>query len=117
MYVYVITGQEISGIRKMMFKLNDYHKFGLYHDDVYPDENYNPVVQEAVRRLPGDVYDMRNYRQIRAFQCDIEKEHLPQDQWTSYEDDLKNGRYMQPYIEEVSKELKEREDWEKAHSR
>lgn len=98
-----------------MFKLNEYCKFGLYHDDVYPDLEHEMETREAVRRLPSEIYHQRNFRSIKAFQLDIQKEYLPEDQWTKYEDDLKNGRYLQPYIAEVKAELKEREDWEKAH--
>jgi hypothetical protein len=43
------------------------------------------------------------------------KEYLPKDQWITYEDDQKNGNYLQPYIKEVLDEWKEREEWEKNH--
>ncbi|XP_015784637.1 cytochrome b-c1 complex subunit 7 [Tetranychus urticae] len=115
--LYKVTAEDTSKatLGRLMFKLNEYCKFGLYHDDVYPDEEHEAVTREAVRRLPSEIYHARNFRHIQAMQLDIQKEYLPENQWTSYEDDLKNGRYLQPYIKEVTAELKEREDWEKNH--
>lgn len=104
-------------IKKALFWLNEYHKYGLYYDDVYQDEFYTAPVQEAVRRLPAEIYDMRNYRQIRAIQLEINKEYLPEEEWISYEEDQRDGHYMQSYVDQVKAEMKEREDWEKAHSR
>lgn len=61
---------------------SDYLLLGLFHDDVlcnYPD------VLEAVRRLPGEVQDERNYRLLRAVQAHIRREFLPENEWTTYE--------------------------------
>ncbi len=47
--------------------------------------NY-PDVLEAVRRLPPEIQDERNYRLIRAVQLSLERIRLPEEQWTKYED-------------------------------
>lgn len=79
------------------------------HDDaLYEDAD----VKEAIRRLPDDVRDARNFRMMRAIQLDMCKQILPKEQWTKYEEDVK---YLQPYLEEVKREREEREDWQKTH--
>ncbi|XKL61740.1 hypothetical protein PGB90_001573 [Kerria lacca] len=99
-------------IHHLLFKLIGYNKLGLYHNDVL----YNfPDVLEAVRRLPPEIQDARNYRLIRAVQLDITRSILPENQWTTYEDDLKYGRYLEPYLEEVKKELREQDEWNATH--
>lgn len=70
-----------------------------------------------MRRLPPEVYDERNFRHVRAMQLEINKEYLPENEWITYEEDQKHGHYMQHIVDEVKREVKEREDWEKAHSR
>lgn len=78
---------------------------GLHRDDcLYEDD----TVKEAIRRLPRDLYDERNYRIIRALNLSMTKTILPKDQWTKYEEDFK---YLTPYIEEVKKEEAERNEW------
>lgn len=71
-----------------------------------------PDVKEAIRRLPRQLYDERNFRLVRAMHLSLTKTVLPQDQWTKYEEDVK---YLEPYLEEVIKEREEREEWEKNH--
>lgn len=47
---------------KLVFNLAGYNRYGLYSDDViYHD---SPVVKEALRRLPKEVLDARNFRYI-----------------------------------------------------
>lgn len=69
------------------------------------DEN----IGEALRRLPQEIKDQRNFRIIRAMQLDCCKRILPKEQWTKYEEDVK---YLTPYLEEVMKEKEEKEKWE-----
>ena len=57
--------------------------------------------------------DLRNFRISRALQCQVQKTVLPKEEWTTYEDNLKNGNYLTPYIEEILKEEQERADWNK----
>jgi len=47
-------------LKKLAFNLSGYNKYGLYtHDIIYYDD---PVVCEALRRLPEEVMDARNFR-------------------------------------------------------
>jgi len=82
---------------------------GLRHDDFLRE---TPVVLEAVRRLPRKIQDERNYRNLRACQASIGHHLLPKEQWTKFEEDI---RYLEPVIEQVEKELKEKEEWYKDH--
>lgn len=82
-----------------------YSLLGLYRDDcLYEDDD----VKEAIRRLPQQLYDERNYRMIRALNLSMTKTILPKDQWTKYEEDFK---YLEPYLKEVEKEREERTQW------
>lgn len=47
--------------RKLAFNLSGYNKYGLYTHDVILMYDH-PVVREALRRLPLDVLDARNFR-------------------------------------------------------
>lgn len=47
-------------LRKLAFNWSGFNKFGLYTHDVI---NYDdPIVCEALRRLPMDILDARNFR-------------------------------------------------------
>nr|CAD7202316.1 unnamed protein product [Timema douglasi] len=83
-----------------------FNKYGLHHNDVY-DEDL-PDVKEALRRLPQHIKDERNFRVIRAMQLSLTKTVLPKEEWVKFEED---NKYLDPYIEEVAKERKEREEW------
>ncbi|KOC69095.1 Cytochrome b-c1 complex subunit 7 [Habropoda laboriosa] len=105
-------------MRKLAFNLSVFNKYGLYTDDVRDHEN--PVVAEALRRLPKDVLDARNFRLTRGMQLDMMKIYLPKEKWTTYEQDLEY-RYLTPYVREVMEERMEiynfgcsnygKEDW------
>jgi ubiquinol-cytochrome c reductase subunit 7 len=56
------------------------------HDDLLEDEN--PIVQEALRRLPPDESFKRAYRVRIAQQCGVTHHDLPRDQWLKPEDVL-----------------------------
>lgn len=68
-----------------------------------------PEVEEAIQRLPPDVYDARNKRISLAVYADLNKTYLPKEQWTKYEDDVK---YLEPYLEEVRRERAEKAAYE-----
>jgi len=51
-------------------------------DDTLRD---TPEVKEAVRRLPKQVAEERQYRITRALYLSMRKEILPKDEWTSYD--------------------------------
>ena len=44
-----------------------------------------PVVEEALKRLPKDLYDERSFRISRAFLLSTRKDVLPKEEWTQYE--------------------------------
>ncbi|KAH7636428.1 cytochrome b-c1 complex subunit 7 [Dermatophagoides farinae] len=97
------------GFRKFYYGLQGYNKYGLYYDDFY---DYTDAAHlEAVRRLPPDLYDQHTYRLVRASQLEITKQFLPKEQWPSYEEDMDKGRFLTPYLDEVMKEKKEKEEW------
>jgi len=101
-------GMASGGIGEVYFGLRGYNQFGLYKDDIL---NPTVTVKKACERLPPDQLDARNYRISRALQLQVEKTVLPKDQWVTYEDDSKNGEYLQPYIDEIIKEQQEKDDW------
>lgn len=77
----------------------------MHRDDcLYETE----AVQEAIRRLPKDLKDERNYRIIRALNLSMTKTILPKEEWTKYEEDFK---YLEPYLKEVEKENAEKIEW------
>lgn len=96
-----------SALSKWAYNISGFNKYGLMRDDVL-DETED--VKEALRRLPQKVVDERNYRILRAFQLSIQKDILPKEQWTKYEDDKP---YLWPIVEDVRKEREEREEWNK----
>lgn len=53
---------------------------GLLKDDIIDDEH--EVVQEAIRRLPENVQFDRMFRLKRAIQVHINRDVLPQEEWT-----------------------------------
>ncbi|XP_063699640.1 cytochrome b-c1 complex subunit 7 [Culicoides brevitarsis] len=108
-YIARVGPKKISNFGRWCYNLTGFNKYGLMHDDcLYEDDD----VKEAVRRLPEDVRDGRNFRMMRALQLSLCKSILPKEQWTQYEKDV---RYLEPYLEEVKREREEREDWNKLH--
>ncbi|KAK0171711.1 hypothetical protein PV328_005130 [Microctonus aethiopoides] len=103
-----ITNFLISGgFKKWAYNLSRFNQYGLMHDDMlYESED----VKEALRRLPTKILDERNFRLVRALQLSCQKIVLPQEQWTKFEEDV---RYLEPYLEQVRKEIKEKEEWDK----
>ncbi|CAO3657617.1 unnamed protein product [Mucor hiemalis] len=84
-----------------------YRQIGLRYDDLLAEES--EVVQEALRRLeianPRAAYD-RAYRIRVAQQCSLSHELLPKTKWVTPTEDI---RYLQPYIDEVTAEVAERD--------
>jgi ubiquinol-cytochrome c reductase subunit 7 len=97
-------GKRIVDINRDCFH-HDKSISGLHRDDCLYE---NDDVKEAIRRLPQQLYDERNYRIIRALNLSMTKTILPKDQWTKYEDDFK---YLEPYLKEVEKERAEKTEW------
>lgn len=100
-------------IARTLFKIQGYNKFGLYHDDLIEgcNETINPEVTEAYRRMlleHPEMHDQRVFRALRAFQLNLQKKHLPEDQWISYEEDQTKGRYLTKYLQQIREEQQER---------
>lgn len=98
-----------TALQKWVYNLSGFNKYGLWRDDVL-DEDDN--VKEALRRLPQRLIDDRNYRILRAVQLSLKKDILPKEQWTKLEDDK---LYLTPLINEVIKEKREQEEWQKLY--
>uniref|UniRef100_A0A6G1SCT4 Cytochrome b-c1 complex subunit 7 n=1 Tax=Aceria tosichella TaxID=561515 RepID=A0A6G1SCT4_9ACAR len=108
-----ILSQRSETAARQLFKMNGYNRYGFYHDDLIGGYNntINPTVAEAYRRLLIDKpeeHDQRVYRALRASQLKIRKEILPEDQWTTYEEDMTKGRYLQPYLRQIEEEEREK---------
>ncbi|CAH0405248.1 unnamed protein product [Chilo suppressalis] len=96
-----------NSMKKWAYNMAGFNKYGLMRDDcLYENED----VKEALRRLPDHVIDERNFRLVRAIQLSLQKSILPKEEWTKYEEDK---LYLSPIVDQVKKERKEREEWEK----
>ncbi|XP_026204736.1 cytochrome b-c1 complex subunit 7 [Anabas testudineus] len=101
------TGRLLLGFRKWYYNLCGFNKLGLmYEDTIYE----NSDVKEALKRIPENVYNDRIFRIKRALDLSMKHQILPKDQWTKYEEDY---AYLKPYVDEVIRERKEREEWMK----
>ncbi|KAI9016769.1 ubiquinol-cytochrome C reductase complex 14kD subunit-domain-containing protein [Hyaloraphidium curvatum] len=79
-----------------------YRRMGLVADDLIPEQN--PIVGEALRRLPKrEAYD-RMYRIKRAVQASIQQSELEPEQWTKPSEDKP---YLREYVAQVEREKME----------
>jgi len=79
-------------------------QYGCLWYDLWPDY-WDPIISEAFRRLPQELAQARHHRHVRAQMLDFNKEVLPKDQWTKYEDET---WYLYPYIKQVEAEAYQR---------
>ncbi|KAL4629767.1 cytochrome b-c1 complex subunit 7 [Arapaima gigas] len=101
------TGRFLNSLYKWYYNSAGFNKMGLMRDDVlYEDQD----VKEAIRRLPERMYNDRMFRIKRALDLSMKHQILPKEHWTKYEEDV---RYLEPYLKEVIRERKEREEWAK----
>ncbi|CAJ0912134.1 20067_t:CDS:2 [Entrophospora sp. SA101] len=84
--------------------LSGYRQLGLRYDDLLMDEN--ETVQEALKRVPENEFNLRTLRIRNAYQLSTNHKILPKDKWVKSEDDV---RYLSPYVEQVAAEESERE--------
>ena len=68
----------------------------------------NPTVEEALRRLPKDVFQERQFRMARAIGENANKNVLPESEWLKPEQDVS---YLRPVIQQVVAEQQEIDDW------
>ncbi|KAI0219223.1 Cytochrome b-c1 complex subunit 7 [Lamellibrachia satsuma] len=92
-------------LMKWAYRTSYFPQLGLLRDDTLEE---NELVKEAIRRLPDRVYDERMYRISRALNLSNQKTVLPKSEWAKFEDDV---LYLQPYLEELRQEHKERALW------
>ncbi|XP_036100081.1 cytochrome b-c1 complex subunit 7-like [Molossus molossus] len=67
-------------------------------------------VQEAIIRLPENLYNDRVFCIKRALDLSMRQQILAKEQWTKYEEDK---FYLEPYLKDVIRERKEKEEWAK----
>ncbi|XP_065328167.1 cytochrome b-c1 complex subunit 7 [Pelmatolapia mariae] len=101
------TGRLLVGFRKWYYNMCGFNKLGLMRDDTIHEDL---DVKEALRRLPENVYNDRMFRVKRALDLSMKQQILPKNQWTKFEEDV---HYLTPYLEEVIRERKEKEEWMK----
>uniref|UniRef100_A0A2I3GR25 Cytochrome b-c1 complex subunit 7 n=1 Tax=Nomascus leucogenys TaxID=61853 RepID=A0A2I3GR25_NOMLE len=99
------SGKWLDGIRKWYYNAAGFNKLGLMRDDtIYEDED----VKEAIRRLPENLYNDRMFRIKRALDLTMKHQILPKEQTK-----IQENFYLEPYLKEVIRESKEREEWAK----
>ena len=81
---------------------------GLRRDDLIYDDD--PDVEEALRRIPVEELDLRNFRIKRALDINLKQSVLPEHEWVT---DATDKPYLDHVIEQVKNERKERELWDK----
>ncbi|XP_061787041.1 cytochrome b-c1 complex subunit 7 [Nerophis lumbriciformis] len=101
------AGRLVSSVRKWYYNKAGFNQLGLLRDDTWYED---ADVKEAVRRLPERVSNDRIFRIKRALDLSMKHQILPKDQWTQYEQD---EHYLMPYLDEVIRERKEKEEWMK----
>lgn len=99
-----------NAFQQFCYNLSGFNKYGLWRDDLLDDSE--PEVKEALKRVPENIVDERNYRILRAVQLSIQKDILPKEQWTKLEDDK---LYLTPCLRQVLKEKAEQDEWNKNH--
>ncbi|OAF71591.1 Complex III subunit 7 [Intoshia linei] len=86
----------------------DYVAYGLHVEDTYPEDD--PIIAEAVRRLPSEIQDLRNFRIIRCNQLSLSKSYLPVEDQIPFN---QQTPYLHEYIMEVQSEFDEIEEWKR----
>ncbi|CAL8144289.1 unnamed protein product [Orchesella dallaii] len=97
----------IGQLRRWAWNYSGFNRYGLKYHDILHE---TPEVVEALRRLPENVVDERNFRIVRALQLSMQKVYLPKEEWMTYEQD---DYYLKQYLEEVEREAAERKEWAK----
>ncbi|XP_031552912.1 cytochrome b-c1 complex subunit 7-like [Actinia tenebrosa] len=85
-----------------------YRQIGLHKEDLLIEDD--PDVTEALKRIPEDSLNMRNFRIKRAIDVTMKQTILPEELWTKPSEDVP---FLDPIIQQVKAERKERELWDK----
>lgn len=72
----------VDRYNQVLFPLSKYLKYGLLSDDLVRE---NHVIKEALKRLPKEVYQERQFRLARAIGLSANKDVLPENEWTTLE--------------------------------
>nr|XP_042128553.1 cytochrome b-c1 complex subunit 7-like [Peromyscus maniculatus bairdii] len=105
-----VPSKRLDGFRKWCYDAAGFNKPGVMRDDIiYETED----VKEAIRRLPENLYNDRMFQIKRALDLTMKHQILPKEQGTKYEEDK---FYLEPYLKEVIRERKEKEEWTKKWS-
>ncbi|PPQ64652.1 hypothetical protein CVT26_002742 [Gymnopilus dilepis] len=97
----------VTPLAKWYANAMGYRKYGFKYDDLITEEN--DEMQRAINRLtPRERYD-RAFRFKRASQASVLHAPLPKEEWTKESEDV---RYLEPHIQSVMQEVKERRDWD-----
>ncbi|KAL9962752.1 hypothetical protein ACROYT_G031890 [Oculina patagonica] len=108
------VGRQLSFTRKVWNAFHEwyinacgYRQLGLRKGDLLNEDD--PDVIEAIKRLPSEEFNLRQFRVKRALDLSMKHQILPKDLWTTKEEDT---MYLQPYIDQIKKEKLEREMWD-----
>ncbi|EDO37154.1 predicted protein [Nematostella vectensis] len=101
-------GQKVSAaFREWYIYACGYRQIGLKREDLIIEDS---DVAEAVRRIPEEERNLRNFRIVRAIDTTMKMKWLPEELWTKPSEDVP---YLDPVIQKVKAERKERELWDK----
>jgi len=95
------------GFAKWLYNISYFPQLGMMrHDAVRKND---PIVKEAVKRLPKDLAAERQFRISRALHLSYRNTVLPRSEWMKLEDDVP---YLDPYIKQVVEELEAKKKFE-----
>ncbi|KAK1340673.1 hypothetical protein QTO34_017063 [Cnephaeus nilssonii] len=95
----------LEGIRKWYYSASGFNEVGLMRDNTI---HANKHVEEAIRRLPENLYHDRVLRIKRALDLSMRQQILPKEQWIKYEEDK---FYLEPYLKESLPEMQASLRW------
>ncbi len=119
-----------QGNSNPLFSMSKYMKYGLLTDDLQKDSN--AITKEALRRLPKDVFQERQWRLARAIGANANKDVLHESEWIKPEQviwilkqiahsmllELIHGvyffqdvSYLKPLVQQVVNEQREKDAW------
>jgi len=90
-----------------LYNMSYFPQLGMMrHDAVRKND---PIVKEAVKRLPKDLAAERQFRISRALHLSYRNAVLPRTEWMTIEKDVP---YLDPYIQQVKREKEAKQKFE-----
>lgn len=83
---------------------NELRRYGLRYDDLLNE--YDPIVKEALSKLPPEEMELRNKRLKRAIDLDLKKTYLPEE--LQAKEDIWNP-YLRTRIEAIKQKAVEKQ--------